>query len=379
MRKILFTLIAIIIMTLTACEKQATTDIEEGFERRESFETTELLRSTELPEEENESIPEEAFDLSGLSPIGALKKVLLSEAPFYCTDSVVNYEASFQGYLSELPFNGEPIITPQFTVLDLDGDAVPEVVLAIDDYYGFVILRYREGKVFGYIVGYRAMHSLKKDGSFWQSSSAFESYISKLFFVENSIVIDENAERIENAVEVKCYLHDVPVDEAVWETYQRKHEEKEDVEWYDFNKESIMEYVIDCSEDTEADTFINERQEYLDTFSYLIELENAFSGDIEENNKSAKQYYYNSLSEVDKIYKAYTEKLSGTELEKLEEEQRKWQEGINSRLARDLYESGQVYSIEELDDWSLYYTYGKMHLKRSFHLVNLYYDCHFYD
>ena len=376
MRKKIFMSLAFALIILTACSGQvkteemvAVTNNSEGtLAVINSESATEIIETTEI------------FDLSTVSPVEALRKVLLNEAPFYCcTNPGANEDMDFEGYLKELPFNGGSIVTPQFTVLDMDGDAVPEVVLAIDDYYGFVILRYREGKVFGYIVGYRAMHNLKKDGSFWQSGSAFESYISKLFFVENSIVIDENAERIENAVEVKCYLHDVPVDEAVWETYQRKHEEKEDVEWYDFNKESIMQYVIDCSEDTEADTFINERQEYLDTFSYLIELENAFSGDIEENNKSAKQYYYNSLSEVDKIYKAYTEKLSGTELEKLEEEQRKWQEGINSRLARDLYESGQVYSIEELDDWSLYYTYGKMHLKRSFHLINLYYDCHFYD
>lgn len=364
------------LITLTACGGQVKTE-ETGTVRNNSEGTPTVINSesaTEIME------TTEIFDLSDVSPVEALRKILLNEAPFYCcTNPGANKDMDFKGYLKELPFNGGSIVTPQFAILDLDGDEVPEIVLAIEDYMGSIVLRYHEGKVFGWILGYRSMYNLKQDGSFWQSSSAFESYISKLFFVENSIVIDENAERIENAVEVKCYLHDVPVDEAVWETYQRKHEEKEDVEWYDFNKESIMEYVIDCSEDTEADTFINERQEYLDTFSYLIELENAFSGDIEENNKSAKQYYYNSLSEVDKIYKAYTEKISGTELEKLEEEQRKWQEGINSRLARDLYESGQVYSIEELDDWSLYYTYGKMHLKRSFHLVNLYYDCHFYD
>ena len=49
---------------LTACGKLLTTDIEENSERRESFGTTELSRSTELPEEEKESIPKEAFDLS---------------------------------------------------------------------------------------------------------------------------------------------------------------------------------------------------------------------------------------------------------------------------------------------------------------------------
>lgn len=379
MRKILFTLIAIIITTLTACGNQATTDIEEGSEGRESFETTELLRSTELPEEEKESIPEEAFDLSGLSPIGALKKVLLSEAPFYCcTNPGTNKDMDFKGYLKELPFNGGSIITPQFAILDLDGDEVPEIVLAIEDYMGSIVLRYHEGKVLGWILGYRSMYNLKQDGSFGQSSSAFESYISKFFFIGNLIRIDVNMERMENAVEIRYYLHDVPVDGAVWETYYQAYEEKADTEWYEFSNETIEEYVVANSENIGLDVSLCERQAYLDSFSYLIEITEGISiDDIEEYNKNAKEYYYSCLAEMNKVYELCTDKLSGLELTALEEEQREWQEGIDLRLAKDLWPT--YYSVEQKDSWDLYYTYGSMILTRAFHLVNMYYDCHFYD
>ena len=180
MRKILFTLISIFIMTLTACGKQATTD-----------ETVIATSSTELLKEEKEPIPEEAFDLSGLSPIGALKKVLLSEAPFYCTNIepyiTRNIIREYSGYLNEMPYGSSEgiVVTPQFTILDLDGDEILEVVLAIEDYMGSIVLRYQEGRVIGHMIDYRSMHNIQEDASFYANSSAMEYYSQKLFFIAN--------------------------------------------------------------------------------------------------------------------------------------------------------------------------------------------------
>ena len=72
------------------------------------------------------------------------------------------------------------------------------------------------------------------------------------------------------------------------------------------------------------------------------------------------------------------EKLSGNKLEELEAEQQHWQETIEHRLLIDL-QANQVSDIEELDKWTIYYTYGDMLLRRTIHLVNVYYDVHFYD
>ena len=379
MKKIFFTLLVVTIMTFTACGRSVATNVIVD-ETSSIAEEEDLIESENATDFAESTEKRESFetDLSGLSPIDALKKVLLSEAPFYCcTNPGANKDMNFKGYLKELSFS-EPIVTPQFAILDLDGDDVPEIVLAIEDYMGFVVLRYHEGKVFGWFLGYRSMHGLKADGSFWQSGSAFESYISKLFFIGNMISFDVNMQRLENAVEISYYLHDVPVDEVEWETYYQTYEEKADAEWHEFSEEAVEKYVVTNSEIIGLDGTLNERQAYLDSFSYLAEMtEVASKDDVEEYNKQAKKYYYSCLAEMNKIYELCKDKLSASELTALEEAQSEWQEGIDLRLAGDLWPD--YYSVEEKADWSLYFTYGEMILTRAFHLVNLYYDCHFYD
>ena len=391
-------------MTSTACGKQATTDetdtatrdivqeklliedekatdIEESSEMRESFETIELSRSTELLKEEKEPIPEAAFDLSGLSPIGALKKVLLSEAPFYCTNIepyiTRNIIREYSGYLNEMPYGSSEwiVVTPQFTILDLDGDEILEVVLAIEDYMGSIVLRYQEGRVIGHMIDYRSMHNIQEDASFYADSSAMEYYTQKLFFIANNVMFDCIQETNEGIYETYYYLHDVPVDEATMKEFDESRSDLKDVEWYDFTEEVIREKLVDNSGNNGKNS---ERQDYLDSLAYLIDKTYDYSNKEQETfNKDGKRYYYNSIAEMNKIYELCKGKLSGSELMALEEEQREWQEGIELRLARDLWPT--YYSVEEKESWDLYYYYGTMVLKRTFHLVNLYYDCHFYD
>ena len=81
------------------------------------------------------------------------------------------------------PNDSNPIKTPQFAVVDLDGDGVSEVVLAIEDYNRFIILRYKEGRVYGFIVSYRSMFNLKADGSFMTSSSSSDTSVGKMLCI----------------------------------------------------------------------------------------------------------------------------------------------------------------------------------------------------
>ena len=367
--------LALALIILTACGRQVT--IEGTVTATNNSEGTPAVINSESATEIMETT--EIFDLSDVSPIEALRKVLLNEAPFCCINTVPyankNIIHEYNGYLNELEIGGKSIKTPQFTILDLDGDEVPEVVLAIENYNGSVILRYRDGKVLGNIIGYRSMYNLKKDGSFNQSGSAFESYISKLFFVDRAIVDDENAIRIETINETYYYLHDIPVDKNMWDKLADSFEKAELAEWHDFSVESINQWVVeDDSVPTE-----NERQDYLDSLAYLLELTYDYtSKGQEEFNIDSKQYYYGCKDELNKIYQLCMEKLSGNKLEELEAEQQHWQETIEHRLLIDL-QANQVSDIEELDKWTIYYTYGDMLLRRTIHLINVYYDVHFYD
>ena len=55
-----------------------------------------------------------------------------------------------------------PIVAKDFSIIDLDRDGVPEVVLRLavmedgNDEIGFVILRYENGQVWGYAIGHRS-------------------------------------------------------------------------------------------------------------------------------------------------------------------------------------------------------------------------------
>ncbi len=81
---------------------------------------------------------------------------------------------------------------------------------------------------------------------------------------------------------------------------------------------------------------------------------------------------------MNRIYQLCQERLSGEALEALNVEQQRWEESN----AKTLEERLQVYyadSIEELEDRTLYYTYGDIALRRTIRLINLYYGFDFYD
>lgn len=81
---------------------------------------------------------------------------------------------------------------------------------------------------------------------------------------------------------------------------------------------------------------------------------------------------------MNKIYQLCLEKLSGDELEALSSEQQRWQENFNRRLSGFLSDH-LVNSMEDLTDQSGYYEFGDMMLRRTFSLINPYYDYDFYE
>lgn len=103
----------------------------------------------------------------------ALRKVLYGNATFY------NVESGEYSYADALPFSdGVPVKVYRFTQLDLDGDAVPEMVLWLqrgdDIYEGSIVLHYQNGWVHGYPMSYRSLNmlDLKADGTYGWSSGA---------------------------------------------------------------------------------------------------------------------------------------------------------------------------------------------------------------
>jgi len=345
---------------------------------------------TRIPNSENDlSAPNvkptsAPLDHQELTPMQTLKAVIRNETPFLCTDKAPynSIGKQWNGYLNELTFNNSPMITPQFAVVDLDGDGVSEIVLAIDNYYGFVILRYKEEKVYGNIVSYRTMESLKMDGSFMASSGSSDNSIGKMLFIGDTFFCDEKICSVGGSPTPSYYIHDMPIDKDTWDKCLISFEDLPDVEWHDYSIEAVNQWLIDNPDSSEMSALPKlataDRQNDLDSLAYLIDLTYSNLKSQEEINTNARSFYNGCNDEMNKFYRLCSEKLSGDELETLSTEQQRWQENFNQRFSGFLSDH-LVDSMDDLADQSWYNDFGNMMLKRTLYLLNLYYDDHFYD
>lgn len=203
-----------------------------------------------------------------------LKLVLLNEETLFYMDKTVDRLYTYNGYLKDIKYDESPMKTPQFTIIDLDGDDVPEVVLAIKNYNGFVILKYKNNKVTGNYINYRSFAQLRKDGSFISSSGADHNMIGKIYFIGDSIITEHKYKSEGNSYS----LRDIPIDKDAWEKQWTSFMDLPEVDWFNYDKDEISKQFISNSNSKDIpDTVnksINERQKYLDSLSNLIDLTN---------------------------------------------------------------------------------------------------------
>jgi hypothetical protein len=120
----------------------------------------------------------------------ALKSVLLNEETLFYEDNLADRRPIYNGYLKDITYNVSPMEIPQFSIIDLDGGDIPEVVLVIKNYHGIVILKYKNNKVTGNYINYRAFAQLRKDGSFISSSGSDNNSVGKIYFIGDSILFE---------------------------------------------------------------------------------------------------------------------------------------------------------------------------------------------
>ena len=174
----------------------------------------------------------------------AYKAVLQNDTEFFSTDnnkslllndSLVNkeiYEAIFE-------------IT-HFTLLDMDNDNVPEVVLelSVNGYPQFYeVLHYKDGTVYGYLFVYRGLMELNEDGTFIYSSGAADSGVAKLNFDSNTVKTDvlgySQSSQGETDLVISYLIDDEPVEKESFDSFMIKQSETKDAVWYEFFEENI--------------------------------------------------------------------------------------------------------------------------------------------
>lgn len=279
--------------------------------------------------------------------------------------------------ISELQFGYENHYNiANFAVVDLDGNRIPEVILEVEEYFGYIILSYQDGRITGNGMYYRGFCDLKKDGLYFSSSGAAYGQINRLYFMgdtwESDVLAEQNG--------MQYFAKDIITDERAWKKAYEEFDNKEDAEWYAFTPENIETYVLKNKElaikYADLPKELKNRQEYLDSLSYLQELTyDLYQKSEEEYKEAAKAYFEHCEGEMEKIlYQCIDKEGPGAGLEK---EQQLWQENFDKRL-QDTLSIHKCNSMEELlnSDFSyLYWEYGDMMLRRTLRLLDRYFEC----
>lgn len=137
-----------------------------------------------------------------------------------------------------------------FTTIDLDGDGIREVILMLDSYarYGYEILHYQDGTVYGYYMVARGFEELKTDGTYEGSDSAFSGTVKKIeSFSGNGLVEDILTQydyhaydyNDENEAHEYFLIHGQKVSSAQVESTLTQQRAKESAEWHELTQEHI--------------------------------------------------------------------------------------------------------------------------------------------
>jgi formylglycine-generating enzyme required for sulfatase activity len=169
----------------------------------------------------------------------AYKSVLANEASF------INTVDNKKVYLKD--FLVSPLKVLNFTVIDMDGDTIPEAVLELtmnEEWpFSVEVLHYKNGEVYGYNFTFRALMQLKTDGTFTFSSGAFDYGYGKLHFESNKSETDKTGyteSSYNNDTLIRSFfINHNPVTEEEFKTFEKKQNEKEDVTWYEFTQDNV--------------------------------------------------------------------------------------------------------------------------------------------
>lgn len=140
-------------------------------------------------------------------------------------------------------YDGESVAFPRYAVADVDQDGNNEIILSQNvgdnEYYGYLVLKSADGVVYGHEVYYRAMLSLKADGTFSFSSGAADSGFGYMSLSADGAALHELAASESSNGRIDFYLEGQPVSQAVYEAAVDLQEQKPEAVWYELTSESL--------------------------------------------------------------------------------------------------------------------------------------------
>lgn len=171
----------------------------------------------------------------------AYRAVLSNERSFINTDDGDTLTISQR--LDQLK-SGRPAEVSRFAVVDLDRDDTPEVILWIyaksDDYWGFIILRYYDGEVYGYTKPYRAFQEVKADGSYSiVGADSSTANFSETELSDNKLIYWEKIENSTDSQYINYYVEGESVTKKEYLAAVDVQQKKDFATWYRFTELAI--------------------------------------------------------------------------------------------------------------------------------------------
>lgn len=174
----------------------------------------------------------------------AYKAVLQNKAEFFSTDN--NKDLYLDDFLTNKEIYGTDFEITHFTVLDMDGDNVPEVVLELSvggEPQFYEVLHYTNGKVNGYLIVYRGLEELKADGTFRFSNGAADYGWGNLRFESTPYTTDilaySQSSQSDTGLTISYFINNGQVTKEAFDSFGNEQSGKEDAVWYEPSQKNI--------------------------------------------------------------------------------------------------------------------------------------------
>ena len=261
------------------------------------------------------------------SVLEAYKTVLQNKVDFFSVDDKKKI------YLNDIlkkQYPGNTFKGTNFTVLDMDGDKIPEVVIELSSGNNpmfFEILHYMNGAVYGYNIVYRGLERLKVDGTSWGSSGASDNVCEKLRFKSNAYETDVLAYSKSSTNKDAYFVNNKPVTKESFDSFSKEQDGKKDVVWYEFSQKnietklSINSYSAKFKEESKKQGYIIK----LDNIEIgLKDLDKKSSGTTQEMLAAAGDRYKRWDTALNEIYNVLKVQLPSSDIKKLQSEEILW-------------------------------------------------------
>jgi len=183
----------------------------------------------------------------------AHQKVLRNEMTFWDAerDMEIHLDALLEDVYDVDPDDGFAV--RHFSVLDMDGDQIPEIVLEIahggsgGSVVSYVILHYNNGRIYGYERLLRGLMELKKDGTHNWSGGAMVSGVAQWQSPPNADIdimrYEADYDEETDQFTFTFLVNGEEVTEEEFDLARAEQAAKEDAEWHEFTPENVERYL----------------------------------------------------------------------------------------------------------------------------------------